>query len=53
MGIPLWGYYTAVPDPEANDGGVRPDIEITRTFEDVLQGRDPELERALELVTER
>jgi len=53
VGIPLWGYTTAVPDPEAGDGGVRPDIEVIRTFEDVLQGRDPELARALELIAER
>jgi hypothetical protein len=52
VGIPLWGYYTAVPDPAASDGGVRPDVPVERTIEDVLQGRDPELERALSLAAE-
>lgn len=50
VGIPLWGYYTAVPDPAASEGGVRPDIPVERTIEDVLSGRDATLERALQLV---
>jgi hypothetical protein len=49
-GIPLWGYYTAVSNPAVSDGGVRPDIPVERTIQDVLSGRDPELERALALI---
>jgi C-terminal processing protease CtpA/Prc len=30
--------------------GVNPDIPVTKTLEDFIQGRDPELEKALELI---
>ena len=50
VGIPLWGYYTAVPNPQSSDGGVRPDYAVERTIEDVLNGEDPELDRALQLI---
>jgi hypothetical protein len=47
VGIPLWSYHTAVPDPEASDGGVRPDIVVSRRIEDVLAGHDRALAVAL------
>jgi hypothetical protein len=52
VGIPLWGYYTAVADPTESDGGIRPDIPVLRTIEDVLGARDAELERALQHISE-
>lgn len=32
--------------------GVTPDIQVTKTLEDVVLGRDPELEKALQLIRE-
>ena len=52
VGIPLWGYYTAVPDPAVSDGGIRPDVTVERTIEDLLSARDAELERALQHISE-
>ncbi len=32
--------------------GIEPDLQVTRTLDDIVQGRDPELEKALELLRE-
>jgi carboxyl-terminal processing protease len=33
-----------------SDGGLEPDVEVARTIDDVEQGRDPQLEKAIELL---
>jgi tricorn protease len=45
--LPSWGCYTL----EGNDiekNGVVPDILVNTTFKDRLEGRDPQLDRAIE-----
>ncbi len=32
--------------------GISPDVSVTKTIDDIIQGRDPELEKALELLRE-
>jgi tricorn protease len=45
--LPSWGCYTLEgKDLEAT--GVQPDIKVINTFEDKINGRDPQLERAIE-----
>jgi tricorn protease len=45
--LPAWGCYTLDgKDIEAN--GVKPDILVVNTFEDKINGRDPQLDRAIE-----
>lgn len=49
LGIPLAGYYMAVPDIQPFDRGVLPDINISPDIRQVTEGRDPVLELALKL----
>ena len=45
--MPAWGCYSLEgKDLEAT--GVQPDILVINTFEDKLNGRDPQLDRAIE-----
>jgi len=44
--IPAWGCYTLEgKDLELN--GVQPDIKVINTFEDKINGRDPQLDTAI------
>lgn len=45
--LPSWGCYTLDgKDIEAN--GVQPDIKVINTFEDRINGKDPQLDKAIE-----
>ena len=45
--LPSWGCYTlSGKDIESN--GVQPDIKVINTFEDKINGRDPQLDRAID-----
>ncbi len=45
--MPSWGCYSLEgKDLEMN--GVSPDIQVLNTFEDKINGRDPQLDRAIE-----
>jgi C-terminal processing protease CtpA/Prc len=45
--LPSWGCYTLEgKDLEAT--GVQPDIKVVNTFEDKINGRDPQLDKAIE-----
>ncbi len=44
--LPLIGYFPPTPQPDA---GVMPDVAVGPTPEDIAAGRDPVLERALEM----
>ncbi len=47
--IPIFGtVYEGKPD-----GGITPDVPVTRTVKDLQAGRDPEMARALELIGEK
>lgn len=45
--LPSWGVYTLDGD-NLEKTGVAPDIEIPKTFEDKLNGRDPQLDYAIQ-----
>jgi len=45
--LPSWGCYTLEgKDLELN--GVQPDIKVVNSFEDKINGRDPQLDKAIE-----
>ena len=50
--LPVWGCY----DLNGNDletTGVKPDIYIENTFKDRLEGEDPQLDKAIEIILEQ
>ena len=47
--LPSWGCYT-LDGKNIEKTGVAPDIFVKNTFKDRLEGNDPQLERAIELV---
>jgi tricorn protease len=50
--LPSWGVYTFEGD-NLEFTGVAPDIEIPKTFDDRVNGRDPQLERAIRYILEK
>jgi C-terminal processing protease CtpA/Prc len=47
--LPSWGCYTlAGKDIEFN--GVQPDIKVLNNFDDKMNGRDPQLDKAIEVI---
>jgi len=49
--IMMYGYWNAVMPPPSPGRGTRPDHDVTRRVADLLRGRDPMLERAIEVVS--
>jgi C-terminal processing protease CtpA/Prc len=47
MRLPSWGCY-GLDGRDLEMSGVKPDIKIINTFEDKMNGRDPQIERAVE-----
>ena len=45
--MPSWGCYT-LDGKDIESNGVQPDIKIINTWEDKMNGRDPQLEKAIE-----
>jgi C-terminal processing protease CtpA/Prc len=45
--MPAWGCYT-LEGKDMEMSGVQPDIKVINTFEDKLNGRDPQVDRAVE-----
>ncbi|MFI5133114.1 MAG: S41 family peptidase [Chitinophagales bacterium] len=45
--LPAWGCYT-LDGKDIEFNGVQPDILVVNTFEDKINGRDPQLDRAIE-----
>jgi C-terminal processing protease CtpA/Prc len=45
--MPAWGCYT-LDGKDLEVTGVQPDIKVINTFEDKLNGRDPQIDRAVE-----
>ncbi len=45
--MPAWGCYT-LDGKDLEQTGVQPDILVINTFEDKINGRDPQLDRAIE-----
>jgi hypothetical protein len=51
LGVPRLGFHMADLDPKMDKNrGIIPDILLAPTAEDVLSGKDPVMERALQLV---
>ena len=48
--LPSWGCYT-LEGQNLEKTGVEPDVRVDNTMADRLHGRDPQLERAIEIVT--
>lgn len=44
--IPIFGSFA----PGAPDEGIKPDIPVERTVQDIVEGQDPEMEAVLELI---
>ncbi len=44
--LPAWGCYT-LEGKDVEFNGVQPDIRVINTFEDKINGRDPQLDRAI------
>jgi tricorn protease len=45
--LPSWGCYT-LDGKDIEASGVQPDIKVVNTFEDKINGRDPQLDKAIE-----
>jgi C-terminal processing protease CtpA/Prc len=45
--MPAWGCYT-LDGKDMEMTGVHPDILVINTFDDKLNGRDPQLDKAIE-----
>ena len=50
--LPAWGCYT-LEGEDLEMKGVAPDIHVKNTFKDRLMDRDPQLEKAIEVVMEK
>jgi tricorn protease len=50
--LPFWGCYTLDGKDLETSGGVKPDILVINDLNDDLQGRDPQLEKAVEKILE-
>lgn len=44
--IPIYGLF----DENAEDGGIRPDIEVNKSIKEIIQQKDETLEKALEVI---
>jgi tricorn protease len=47
--MPAWGCYT-LDGKDLEKTGVRPDVLVLDTFEDKINNRDPQLDKAVELI---
>ena len=52
MTAPNFAFWTPDDGFVVENEGVPPDVEVEQTPEDVIAGRDPQLERAIELALE-
>ncbi len=50
--MPGWGCYT-LDGKDLERNGVQPDVRVVNTFEDKLKGRDPQLDKAIELLLKK
>lgn len=50
LGIPLWRYEMAVEHTNENTGGVKPHFQVSRNIQDKLNGKDREMQTALDLI---
>ncbi len=48
--LPFWGCYTLDGQDLETQGGVKPDIFVINDLNDLLQKRDPQLEKAIDLI---
>lgn len=48
--LPFWGCYTLDGQDLETQGGVKPDIFVINDLNDILSDRDPQLEKAIEVI---
>ena len=53
ISMPDFGFYNLKGEWEVERVGVKPDIEIDNSPEEVVKGRDPQLEKGIEVVLEK
>jgi C-terminal processing protease CtpA/Prc len=47
--LPSWGCYT-LDGKDIEFNGVQPDIKVLNNFDDKMNGRDPQLDKAIEVI---
>ena len=52
VSVPKWAIYSPEGEWDAENVGVPPDIEVEMTPKLVIEGHDPQLEKAVEVVLE-
>jgi C-terminal processing protease CtpA/Prc len=50
--LPSWGCYT-LDGKDIEFAGVQPDVKVLNNFDDKANGRDPQLDKAIELILEQ
>ena len=50
--LPSWGCYT-LDGKDIEFNGVQPDIKVLNNFDDKMNGRDPQLDKAIEVILGR
>ncbi|NOZ63211.1 MAG: hypothetical protein GXO74_16280 [Calditrichaeota bacterium] len=48
--LPFWGCYTLDGQDLETQGGVKPDILVVNGLNDILSGKDPQLQKAIEVI---
>ncbi len=51
--LPFWGCYTLDGTDLETHGGVNPDVLVINTLDDKLAGKDPQLDKAIEVILEK
>ncbi len=51
--LPFWGCYTLQGQDLETIGGIKPDIPVVNDLNDKLQKRDPQLEKAIQVIMEK
>lgn len=53
LDIPVFGIHILKDTPETHDGGIRPDIAVEKSIEDLIAGDDTEMKAVLELIDDK
>ena len=51
--MPAWGCYSVLDGSDLENTGVKPDIYVRNTFQDRLEGKDPQLDAAIKEVLQQ
>lgn len=53
LDIPVFGINILKDTPETYDGGIRPDVVVEKSIEDLIAGDDTEMKVVLELIDDK